>query len=132
MAKSSKFFLIVFFSLVSVVMVVSYYKYMVLNDYYIKIQTDCDPSIETCFVAVCEPSSDTECPSDPALQTQYYKFIEKKAVNIPLCNQSETDCPLLSCEKNEDCRVIFCDENIVPEGESCSDQIFVDEQTSIE
>ncbi|RPI53857.1 MAG: hypothetical protein EHM49_03865, partial [Deltaproteobacteria bacterium] len=121
MDKKSKIFFLVFFLLIAVVVVITYAKYFVAKDYYITAQADCDPETEACFIYVCDPEVDGECPEDEAEWTSYYKIVKKKANLIQLCDPNEEDCNALECLEGMDCEVTFCDEDSVAEGEECSD-----------
>ena len=88
-----------------------------MKDYYIKLETECEPSKENCFIYVCDPAEDPECPEVEADRVSYYKLIEKKASMISLCDSSDLNCQPLSCEKDEDCRIINCDPGA---GDECS------------
>lgn len=120
MDKKSKIFFVVFFGVIILITVFSFVKYFVLKDYYIKVEVDCDPQKESCFVYVCDPQEDSECPVNPEERTSYYKFIDKKAKSIPLCSIDDIDCPVLVCSPEEDCQEIVCGSDTVAEGEECS------------
>lgn len=121
MDKKSKIFFAVFFALIFIAAGFSFYKFYVLKDYYVKIEADCDPATERCFVYECDEEADGECPADPKERVSYYKLIEKKAYAIPLCDPNSEDCPPLACEPEEDCAEIICDEAAEAEGEICND-----------
>ncbi|MDD5750164.1 MAG: hypothetical protein PHU56_00735 [Candidatus Pacebacteria bacterium] len=120
MARKSKIFFIVFFFLVLAGVGVSFCKYFVLKDYYIRAEVECDPRMENCFMAECDPLSDDECPESPDERISYYKIVEKKAYDIPLCDSDSPDCQPFTCGQSDNCREIFCDETARPEGASCS------------
>jgi len=120
MDKKSKIFFIVFFSLALAAMVISFYKYFILKDYYIKAEVECNPGQEKCFMVACDPASDSECPENPDERISYYKIVEKKARDIPLCDVDSPDCQALVCQEGEDCQEIFCDETTKTEGVECS------------
>ena len=119
MDKKSKIFFVVFFSLVLIATGVSFYKYFILKDYYIKAEVVCDPQQARCFMVACDPAIDGECSEDPSEKISYY-IVEKKARDIPLCEADSSDCPALACQAGEDCKEIFCDETTKPEGVECS------------
>lgn len=132
MDKKSKIFFLVFFLLIAVVVVITYAKYFVAKDYYITAEAECDPETEACFIYVCDPEVDGECPEDEAEWTSYYKIVKKKANLIPLCDPNEEDCNALDCIEGMDCEVTFCDEDSVAEGEECSDPETYLEENPIE
>lgn len=120
MDKKSKIFFSVFFCIAFIVTAISFYKFYVLKDYYIKSEVECDPAIEKCFVYECDPDVDTECPANAAERISYYKLIEKKASALPLCDPNDVDCPALACRDGEDCTETLCDEAIITADEQCS------------
>ncbi len=108
---------------------ISYHKFMVVRDYVIEAQVDCNPSVDRCFVWKCDPTStkeDTMCTGNPEEDTWYYKLFRRNAKNIPLCDPSAEDCAAYVCPEGErDCEETFCDElSLAASGEldgSCSD-----------
>ncbi len=120
MAKNSKIFFIFFFSIIFIVIAVSFYKYFILKDYYIKAEVKCNPQQEKCFIAECDSVSDSECPENPSERISYYKIVEKKAFAIPLCDSSLPDCQPLVCQESKNCKETFCDETAEIEGAQCS------------
>ncbi|MBP6975790.1 MAG: hypothetical protein KBB51_03095 [Candidatus Moranbacteria bacterium] len=121
MDKKSKMLFLVFFFILLGVIFLTYYRYMVVRDYVIEAQVSCDPTIEACFVYVCDPENGEECTGDPEQDTSYYKLLHRNARNIPLCDPQEADCPVAMCQPEEiDCRVTFCD-STAGEDAVCSD-----------
>ncbi len=102
----------------------AYYRYMVVRDYAVEMQTDCDPMSETCFIYVCDPEVE-ECSGNPEEDTWYYKMFRRNAANIPICDPSEEGCEAYVCAEGErDCEEILCDETTLAEfdaGDACSD-----------
>jgi hypothetical protein len=102
----------------------AYYRYMVVRDYVVEMQTDCDPMSEACFIYVCDPEVE-ECSGNPEEDTWYYKMFRRNAANIPICDPSEEGCEAYVCaEEEQDCEVILCDETTLAEfdaGDACSD-----------
>lgn len=87
----------------------SYYRYMVLHDYVIEAETDCDPSLESCFVWVCNEEIDGECAGNEEEDTWYYKIIYRNAKNIPTCSEEDESCEELVCPDGEEgCEVVTC------------------------
>jgi hypothetical protein len=97
---------------------------MVKKDYIISAQTDCDPTLENCFIWNCDSESQVEgeaCTGDPEEDTWYYKIIKRKAANIPLCDPNDENCEALICPENEaDCEEVLCSAETATEGEECS------------
>jgi hypothetical protein len=113
-SQKSKKFLVLFSVFVLLVVSVSFWKYFIAKDYYVKLSIECDPSLETCFVSEC---LEGEC--EEGQQFRYYRVLKKKAYNIPRCYDNG-DCPVLSCGVKEDCQEIICNKKNALEGESCS------------
>lgn len=69
----SKIFFIIFFLIIFITTAISFFKYFILKDYYIKVEAECNPEKEDCFVVE----------SDSGGEASYYKIVEKKAHDIP-------------------------------------------------
>lgn len=125
MDTKSKILFAIFGILIVGSVVVSYYKFMVVRDYIIEAEADCDPYTEACFVYVCDPEVDGEdCTGDLEEDTWYYKYIHRNAKNIPLCDPNDENCDALTCPEGEaECEFILCDEKTVGEGETCNDPV---------
>lgn len=124
MDKKSKIFFLVFFLLIVGSVAMTYWRIMVKRDYIITAQQECDPTAEACFVYECDPESDEECAATPEEERiSYYKNVSKNAKNIPVCDPYKNECPTeLACEEGEEeCEIILCDDETVPEGENCND-----------
>lgn len=128
MDKKSKIFLVVFFLLIAVSVAVTYWKTMVRRNYIITAQADCDPYTENCFVHICDPDPNVDgpdaCKGNPEDDTWFTKNISRKASNIPDCDPNDENCTAFVCDEGEaDCSYEFCDENNVPEGDTCNDPV---------
>lgn len=119
MDKKTKIFFTLFFLLVIGAVFFSFYKYFIVRDYDVRLEADCDPAIESCFIYTCEPADDSECPENPEERVSYYKMIEKKASKIELCNPGEEGCEAGGCTRGDDCREIFCGEISSREEDGC-------------
>jgi hypothetical protein len=110
----SKILLTVFFGFIILSVSASYFRFVILKDYVILAEVDCDPVFESCFVWVCESEfdNDEECIED----TSYYKMAFRNARNITDCNFRE-DCSPFSCSVfgEEGCGEILCTEETVLE-----------------
>jgi hypothetical protein len=88
----------------------SYYRFMVLRDYYVAYEVSCDPHTQDCFIG-CE---------DDACEVSYsYALIERKAsVVYDLCGNDIIDCIKADfCMDDEpECNVTMC----TPEVEECA------------
>jgi len=120
MDRKTKILIFVFFCIIAASVGFTFYKYVILEDYYIKMQTSCDPSQEKCFVSKCSVGTDSSCPTEEAEQYTYYKIIDIKANLLPSCDAKEGDCPEVFCKSGQDCQETFCASDNVPEGETCS------------
>lgn len=121
MDKSSKVLFFVIFLAILTAVGLSFYKYMVKMDYYLQIQTECNPAKERCFITECNPEEDSECPENEAERRSYYKIIMKKAYLAPDCDPKDEQCPEVTCDSDSACQEIFCDETTVSDGETCHD-----------
>ena len=120
MDKKTKIFFAIFFGVIVIVAGISFYKYIVLRNYYITVDVPCDPAQEQCFMEECDPESPDGCPEDAVDGVTYYKLIKKKAYAVPACDPNDSDCPPLTCLAGEDCLEIFCDEIAAADGYICS------------
>ena len=133
MDKKTRIFFLVFFGLIAISVLVTFFKYFVQKDYYIKAEAECDPYTEKCFVYVCDPETEKDCPEDEGERTSYYKYIEKKAYLIPLVDPNSEDFPGIECQKGENgCREILCDEKTVAKGEECNDPVKYTQDNPVE
>ena len=100
----------------------TYYRIVMARDYFITAEADCDPTIEKCFVYVCDPTAGEECTGNPEEDTSYYKIMKRKAFNVPLCDPNvDKDCEALICPEGEkDCNYELCEEGNV-DGIECVD-----------
>ncbi len=79
----------------------SYYRFMVINDFMVTYEGDCDPSTESCFVG---------CEDDECTEEYYYSSIERYAPNLEeLCGLDITECDdAYTCDGDESCTISFC------------------------
>lgn len=120
----SKVLLAVFGTAIILSVGVSFYRYMVVRDYIIEAQVDCDPTAEACFVYECDPESEDPeamCTGSPEEDIWYYRIIHKNAMNISACDdQNQEACASLTCAENEkECGYTFCEEGNA-DGVRCS------------
>jgi hypothetical protein len=111
--KKSKIFFAVLFLLIAGSVAVTYWRIMIKKDYIIEAQTDCDPTVDECFIWECDPQSSEEgeaCTGDPEKDIWYFQVIKRKASNIPLCDPNmDENCEALVCGENEpECEYEFC------------------------
>jgi hypothetical protein len=106
--KQTKFLTRIFYLLGLFVVVFSFYKIFIKNDYEVVKQISCDPKNESCFVSDCE-SNDSSCDST----TTYMKI---KVIS----KYAGSDYNSLSCENNSpNCKIITCNDDVVEAGEKC-------------
>jgi hypothetical protein len=109
MDKKSKILFIVLGLFLAASVGATYLRVMVFKDFIIEAETDCDPSLEICFVWECDPEWE-ECTGDPEEDIAYFKIIRRNAKNIPLCDPRDEDCRALVCEPGEqECEFVYCD-----------------------
>ena len=89
----------------------SFYRFVVLRDYYVTYEIDCDPAVESCYVY---------CEDDECAEPYYYAYMEKYAATVyEQCGPDITECDAAyEClpEDGDDCTVTYCD----AEEEECS------------
>jgi len=113
MDKKSKILILVFLLLIVASVAVTYYRIFIKRDYIISAEMDCDPLEENCYLWICDPAVDGEgyCTGDPEEDTWYYKILNRKAYNIPMCDPSDEECEALMCPEGEaDCEILNCEE----------------------
>ncbi len=91
----------------------TYYKNVVLKDYIVAYEYECNPSTESCFVG-CE---DDLCESE-----YYYALIEKMAYDVyQSCGNDVMDCSDAFICKDSDsfCDIVYCDPESLA-GDTCS------------
>ncbi|OGI22497.1 MAG: hypothetical protein A2808_03285 [Candidatus Moranbacteria bacterium RIFCSPHIGHO2_01_FULL_55_24] len=133
MKKKANFIFLLLIIIFAVSVFYAFLKFFVFRDYMIYAQTECDPSLESCFIYTCDPATE-ECTGDPEEDTWYYNLITKNAQNIAVCDPSAEECEELSCAPGEiGCEVAFCDEELAAEqgeGVTCSNPAdFQEEET---
>ena len=84
----------------------SYYRFIVLHEYTVAYEGDCDPYSQSCFYD-CE---DEECTAE-----YYYSIIERQADEVlSLCGPDITDCDAAyECQSDvRHCSITFCEPEI--------------------
>lgn len=109
MDKKTKILFSAFGVLIILSVAASYYRFMVLHDYLVQAEVDCDPSAESCFVWECDPVND-ECTGDPEEDTWYYKIAYRNAKNIPSCDPLSEACEQFTCPMGgeAECTEVLC------------------------
>jgi hypothetical protein len=80
-----------------------YYRFIVLQDYTVLYEVDCDPLEHTCYIG---------CEDDECIDEYYYNLVSRKAADIrALCGDDITDCDeAAQCPVEEiSCSIDFCD-----------------------
>lgn len=113
--RRSKFFSIFVYTFLFVVIIATYVNFFVLRNFLVTASVSCDPSTESCFVMRCDTESLEDCDTTP------YKYVKKKASNIPICNPYKNDCPESTCAPNESgCVITYCSVELENEDEICA------------
>ena len=115
---------------------------MVLHDYLVQTEVDCDPTFESCFVWECGAESE-ECTGNPDEDTWYYKIAYRNAKNIPACDAEDQKCDQFTCPEGgeAECREVLCSEATLEEyhiDQACTlpedfkEEILIDEAEEVE
>lgn len=128
MDTKSKILFWIFIVLIALSTSASYYRFMMLQDYLVAYEGECDPYTQVCF-AGCE---DDECTSE-----YYYSQIEKYAPNVfEQCGKDITDCEsAFTCipDDGEKCSITFCSPDI--DGDICEEltvEDYAEDENSVE
>lgn len=81
----------------------SFYRFVILKDYLVAYEGECDPETESCFVG---------CEDDECLEFYYHSVIERKANEIySLCGPDISECnEAYFCPETEsNCSIYYCD-----------------------
>jgi hypothetical protein len=92
---------------------ICFVKYRVKQDFLIFAHTTCDTQTTSCFVADCDPDTDTECDQTP------YAKVWVPAKSAPKC-LLENNCEDFICNSEQGCKLINCSDDQLGEGEVCS------------
>jgi hypothetical protein len=142
MDKKSKILLGVLGVFITLSVSATFYKTVILQDFIVYNQIDCDPSSESCFVWVCDPALDGEdaCTGNPEEDTWYFKIAYRNAMNVPECAPEDGDCSPFQCptEGEDGCEEVLCSPEALIEydlGDECTsptDFIDVGDETNLE
>ena len=81
----------------------SYYRFIVMHDYTVGFETDCDPLTESCFVG---------CEDDACTEEYYYSYITRSANTLfEICGPDISTCDgAYACTTEDtDCTIEYCD-----------------------
>lgn len=124
--SQSRWFFVIFFGLLFLSVGATFYRTFIARDYFVIMETTCDPAREACFERdICETEDGMCAEGDMPVETSYYKIVERKAFAFPeVCASGSLGDPVcadLSCRPNEaECTETLCTDETVPEGESCA------------
>lgn len=99
-------------ALATLFVISAFVRFMVMHDYVIAYEGECDPIMSSCFVG-CE---DEECTTE-----YYYTHIQKYASDLfRQCGNSIEDCEYATMcfPSDQNCSITYCDSS--EEGEVCS------------
>ncbi len=113
---SRHFLTIVLVPFLILAVVTSFYRFMILGDYEVTYEVECDPYGQSCYVW---------CEDDVCEEPFYYSYVSRSANDVEqLCGEDITDCELASvCTSTESsCLITYCDDEecdtLSPEDES--------------
>jgi len=82
----------------------SYYRYMILEDFTVTYEVECNPQTSSCFVG---------CEDDECSEEYYYNLVTRHSTDINLlCGDDITDCAAaLTCTTGGGyCKIKYCDQ----------------------
>ena len=113
MDNKSKNLVGVFFILIIISIIFSYYRYIIKHDYVISSEAACDPGLQKCFVRNCEEeAAGVGCDAlAKGEKNYYYKIVERNYRDIDCKNDVDPRCvEALPCQVGErDCREIMAE-----------------------
>lgn len=90
----------------------SYYRFMVMEDYVVEYEGDCDPAENVCFIG---------CEDDTCLVKYHYSMITKNASHlVAQCGRDISSCEaahVCLAEDGEECSISYCDPE--EDGDTC-------------
>ena len=102
-------FLIIIF--IIVVCIVSYYRFVIKQDYVVGYEGECDITVNNCFIG---------CDDDSCTKEYFYSKVQKYAPDLyNECGKDITDCANANVclVKDKNCTVTYCDPEI--DGDTC-------------
>lgn len=106
---------LLFLFLLAALVLLTFFKfkhYIQEREYIIYDSIECNPQIESCFVADCNPEIDEDCDLTP------YKKAERIASYVKSC-EITGKCQESMCDNPEQCLVTHCSLDNLEEGEIC-------------
>lgn len=98
------------------------YRFFISRNFLLIFETECDPTVEKCFVQHCDESLG-ECTGNEDEDVWYYSKVKKMAYDVKKCDPRKEECPDESiCDQpvSQRCWIEKCNEEILDEGEECS------------
>ena len=121
----NRWFFLMFFLVAATSVAATFYRIFIARDYFVLMETVCDPSASACFARdICETEDGMCAEGDVPVETEYYKIVERKAFSFPeVCATGSLEneiCADVSCRPGEgECSETLCSKETVPEGETC-------------
>ena len=97
----------------------SYLRFVVLHDYLVSYEGECDPYTESCFIG---------CDDDACEDVYYYTEIERRAPELYAeCGKNILECDVAyECQADDTtCSVTYCDP-VTAEADSCETLTYTD------
>ncbi|MCA9364536.1 MAG: hypothetical protein KC736_01450 [Candidatus Moranbacteria bacterium] len=121
MDKRSKIILFPFLGLSVLLILFSYYRFVVVYDFPFSLRVPCDPSVEMCFATACSVDLG-DCQGMIEEPTVFYKNVTFLANTVSSCSELG-ECPVfLDCidplVSSSVCEVQYCDEESALEEEA--------------
>lgn len=103
---------------------VSFYRFLVIRDYIVSYEGNCDPYTESCFV-YCEDNECTEPFYYSTIERQANEIYERCGENVTLCDEA------YECQSDvESCSITYCDPILDQEEcESLTEEDYVEEES---
>ncbi|MDB5244501.1 MAG: hypothetical protein JWN18_371 [Parcubacteria group bacterium] len=99
--------------LIVIVIVFTYYRYVIQGDFIMNVVSGCDPTTEKCFLPSCSSAEDPSCPPGP------YKKIVIRSGDAPRCLENHS-CEHFACDNTSLCTETYCSDAVLEDGESCA------------
>lgn len=102
---SRQFFTIGLIFLVTIFISASFFRFVVLKDYHVTYEVECDPTEKSCFIG---------CTDDNCAEEYLYYVVDKYAHDVVgECGNSVKDCELAkTCQAdNIFCEITYCDQS---------------------
>ena len=114
MDRKSKILILIFALVIVSTFLWKYHTILQKHDFIIDTHIACDSSVNVCFTTVCDVESGEDCTD------AVYAKLQKRAIDIPLCDKFKDNCPELTCAIGEpDCSITYCSDESLDDGESC-------------